>query len=144
EWIAERTGSKERRIAEPGRRTFELATNAARAALDDAGVAAGDLDMILVATSSPDGPFPSVACRVQADLGIPGCCAMDILAACSGFAYGLSLADAYIASGRVDTILVVGAEVLSRLRERRGPRAGVPFFDGPGGAVRRPAQRGRR
>ena len=86
QWITERTGIKERRVAEPGTPTFELATRAARVALDDAGVPARDLDMILVATSTPDGPFPSVACRVQDQLGIPGCCAMDILAACSGFA----------------------------------------------------------
>ena len=142
QWITERTGIKERRIAEPGTPTFQLATNAARAALDSAGIAARDLDMILVATSSPDGPFPSVACRVQDELGIPGCCAMDILAACSGFAYGLSLADAYIASSRVDTILVIGAEVLSRLVDWRDRGTCVLFADGAGAAVVRPAQSG--
>src|SRR5690348_14685762 len=90
-WITERTGIRERRVAEPGTPTFELATKAARAALENAETRAEDLDMILVATSSPDGPFPSVACRVQNDLGVPGSCAMDVLAACSGFAYALSL-----------------------------------------------------
>src|SRR5215475_11997695 len=103
QWIAERTGIRERRVAEPGTPTFELATKAARAALEQAEIRPQDLDMILVSTSTPDGPFPSVACRVQNELGIPGCCAMDLLAACSGFAYALSVADAYIASGRADT-----------------------------------------
>ena len=115
EWITQRTGIKTRHVAEPGTTTFELATRAAQAALDDAGIGAADLDMIIVATSSPDGPFPSVACRVQNELGVPGACAFDLLAACTGFIYGLSVADAYIAAERADTILVIGAEVLSRL-----------------------------
>jgi len=142
QWITERTGIKERRVAEPGTPTFELATKAARAALDDAGVLARELDMILVATSTPDGPFPSVACRVQDQLGIPGCCAMDILAACSGFAYALSLADAYIASGRADSILVVGAEVLTRYVDWHDRGTCVLFADGAGAVVVRPAQQG--
>jgi 3-oxoacyl-[acyl-carrier-protein] synthase III len=142
QWITERTGIKERRIAEPGTPTFELATRAARAALDSSGIAARDLDMILVATSTPDGPFPSVACRVQDELGIPGCCAMDILAACSGFAYALSLADAYVASGRADTILVIGAEVLSRLVDWKDRGTCVLFADGAGAAVVQPARNG--
>jgi len=142
QWITERTGIKERRVAEPGTPTFELATKAARAALDRAGVPARDVDMILVATSSPDGPFPSVACRVQDQLGVPGCCAMDILAACSGFAYALSLADAYIASGRADTILVVGAEVLTRFVDWHDRGTCVLFADGAGAVVVRPAQHG--
>jgi 3-oxoacyl-[acyl-carrier-protein] synthase III len=142
QWIRERTGITERRIAEPGTPTFELATHAARAAIDNAGITAHDIDMILVATSTPDGPFPAVACRVQDELGIPGCCAMDILAACSGFAYALSLADAYIASGRVDTILVVGAEVLSRLVDWTDRGTCVLFADGAGAVVVRPARSG--
>jgi len=142
QWITERTGIKERRVAEPGTPTFELATKAARAALDDAGVLARELDMILVATSTPDGPFPSVACRVQDQLGIPGCCAMDILAACSGFAYALSLADAYIASSRADSILVVGAEVLTRYVDWHDRGTCVLFADGAGAVVVRPAQQG--
>src|SRR5262249_46546590 len=135
-WITERTGIRERRIAEPGTPTFELATGAARAALDHAETRAEDLDMILVATSSPDGPFPSVACRVQNDLGIVGCCAMDVLAACSGFAYALSLADAYVASGRADTILVIGAEVLSRLVDWTDRGTCVLFADGASAPLR--------
>ena len=141
-WITERTGIKERRIAEPGTATFELATVAARAALERAETRAQDIDMILVATSTPDGPFPSVACRVQHQLGIAGCCAMDVLAACSGFAYALSLADAYIASGRADTILVVGSEVLSRLVDWSDRGTCELFADGAGAAVVRPARSG--
>jgi 3-oxoacyl-[acyl-carrier-protein] synthase-3 len=141
-WITERTGIRERRIAEPGTPTFYLATRAAREALYSAGITASDLDMILVATSTPDGPFPSVACRVQDELGVPGCCAMDVLAACSGFAYALSLADAYVASGRADTILVIGAEVLTRLVDWKDRGTCVLFADGAGAAVVRPASRG--
>jgi len=140
-WITERTGIRERRIAEPGTATFQLATGAARAALEQAGIGACDLDMILVSTSTPDGPFPSVACRVQNELGAPGCCAMDLLAACSGFVYALSVADAYVASGRADTILVIGAEVLSRMVDWTDRGTCVLFADGAGAAVVRPARR---
>src|SRR5439155_22457967 len=132
QWITERSGIKERRIAEPGTPTFQLATEAARATLESAQVSASELDLILVATSTPDGPFPSVACRVQNELGIPGCCAMDVLAACSGFAYALSLADAYVASHRFDTVLVIGAEVLSRLVDWKDRSTCVLFADGAG------------
>ncbi|HEX6547224.1 MAG TPA: beta-ketoacyl-ACP synthase III [Candidatus Dormibacteraeota bacterium] len=142
EWITERTGIKSRHIAEPGTTTFSLASAAARGALENAGVGAEDLDMILVATSSPDGPFPSVACRVQEQLGVPGACALDLLAACTGFVYALSMADAYIASGRADTVLVIGAEVLSRLIDWEDRGTCVIFADGAGAAVVRPAQNG--
>ncbi|HEY4028260.1 MAG TPA: beta-ketoacyl-ACP synthase 3, partial [Candidatus Dormibacteraeota bacterium] len=111
-------------------------------ALDRAETRARDVDMIVVATSTPDGPFPSIACRVQNDLGIPGCCAMDLLAACSGFAYALSVADAYVASGRADTVLVIGAEVLSRLVDWTDRGTCVLFADGAGAAVVEPARRG--
>ena len=141
-WITERTGIRERRIAEPGTPTFDLATRAAREGLYSAGITAHDVDMILVATSTPDGPFPSVACRVQDELGVPGCCAMDVLAACSGFAYALSLADAYVASERADTILVIGAEVLTRMVDWKDRGTCVLFADGAGAAVVRPASRG--
>ncbi|HSR24892.1 MAG TPA: beta-ketoacyl-ACP synthase III [Candidatus Eisenbacteria bacterium] len=142
QWITERTGIKERRLAEAGTPTFELATGAARAALERAETRPEDLDMILVATSTPDAPFPSVACRVQNELGVSGCCAMDVLAACSGFAYALSLADAYVASRRADTILVIGAEVLSRYVDWTDRSTCVLFADGAGAAVVRPAGRG--
>jgi 3-oxoacyl-[acyl-carrier-protein] synthase-3 len=142
QWITERSGIKERRVAEPGTPTFQLATEAARATLESAQVSAGELDLILVATSTPDGPFPSVACRVQKELGVPGCCAMDLLAACSGFPYALSVADAYVASGRFDTVLVIGAEVLSRLINWKDRGTCVLFADGAGAAVVRPARSG--
>ena len=142
QWIRERTGIERRRVADDGTPTFELATAAAREALADAGVQPEDLDMILVSTSSPDGPFPSVACRVQEQLGVPGCAAVDMLAACSGFVYGLSAAEAYIASGRADTVLVIGAEVLSRLVDWTDRGTCVLFSDGAGAVVLRPAERG--
>src|SRR5207302_7917928 len=95
-WIVDRTGIRRRHIADPGTTTFSIATRAARQALSAAAVQPGELDMIVVATSSPDGPFPSVACRVQEQLGVPGCAAVDLLAACSGFIYALSAAEAYV------------------------------------------------
>src|SRR5579859_3468577 len=140
-WITERTGIHKRHIAEPGTTTFDLATRAARAALKAAKIDASDLDMILVGTSSPDGPFPSVACRVQEQLGAPGAAAWDILAACTGFVYGMSTAEAYIASGRADNVLVIGAEVLSRMLDYTSRGTSVIFGDGAGAAVLTPATR---
>jgi len=141
-WITERTGIHRRHIAEPGTTTFEVATKAARAALDSAGITAQDLDMILVGTSSPDGPFPSVACRVQNELDAPGAVAWDTLAACTSFVYALSIADAFIATERADTVLVIGAEVLSRMIDYTSRGTAVIFGDGAGAAVVRAAPRG--
>ncbi len=141
-WITERTGIKRRHVAEPGSTTFELATAAARQALDCARVRPEDLDMILVATSTPDGPFPSVACRVQDQLGVPGAVAWDLLAACTGFVYALGTAEAYVSSGRADTVLVIGAEVLTRMLDWNYRTTAVIFGDGAGAAVLRPATRG--
>jgi 3-oxoacyl-[acyl-carrier-protein] synthase-3 len=142
QWITERTGIKRRHVAEPGTPTFHLAAEAARRALDRAGIGPADLDMILVATSTPDGPFPSVACRVQERLGVPGAAAMDLLAACSGFVYGLATADAYVSSGLAETVLVIGAEVLTRLVDWTDRNTCVLFGDGAGAAVVRPASKG--
>jgi 3-oxoacyl-[acyl-carrier-protein] synthase-3 len=142
QWITERTGIKRRHIAEPGTATFELATAAARKALARAGVQPSELDLIVVATSTPDGPFPSVSCRVQEQLGVPGACALDILAACTGFVYALSLADTYVSSGRADTVLVIGAEMLSRMVNWTDRGTCVLFSDGAGAAIVRPAERG--
>ncbi|HEX4213967.1 MAG TPA: beta-ketoacyl-ACP synthase III [Candidatus Dormibacteraeota bacterium] len=142
QWIRERTGIERRRLAEEGAATFELATRAARAALADAGVEAEEVDLIIASTSSPDGPFPSVACRVQEQLGAYGCPAYDLLAACSGFIYGLSAGEAAIATGRAETVLVIGAEVLSRLVDWTDRSTCVLFSDGAGAAVLRPAERG--
>jgi 3-oxoacyl-[acyl-carrier-protein] synthase-3 len=141
-WITERTGIHRRHIAEPGTTTFELATKAARAALKAAKVEAKDLDMILVGTSSPDGPFPSVACRVQNELGAPGAVAWDTLAACTSFIYGLSIADSFIATERADTVLVIGAEVLSRMLNYSDRGTAVIFGDGAGAAVVKAAPKG--
>jgi len=141
-WITERTGIHRRHIAEPGTTTFEVATKAARAALDSAGIMAQDLDMILVGTSSPDGPFPSVACRVQNELDAPGAVAWDTLAACTSFVYALSIADSFIATERADTVLVIGAEVLSRMIDYTSRGTAVIFGDGAGAAVVRAAPKG--
>jgi len=141
-WITERTGIRRRHIAEPGTTTFELATKAARSALDAAGVAPKDLDMILVGTSSPDGPFPSVACRIQNELDAPGAVAWDTLAACTSFVYALSIADSFIATERADTVLVVGAEVLSRMLDYSDRGTAVIFGDGAGAAVVRTVPKG--
>ena len=141
-WITERTGIHRRHIAEPGTTTLELATKAARSALDAAGITAKDLDMILVGTSSPDGPFPSIACRIQNELDAPGAVAWDMLAACTSFMYGLSIADSFIATERADTVLVVGAEVLSRYLNYSNRGTAVIFGDGAGAAVVRTAPKG--
>ncbi|HXM71855.1 MAG TPA: beta-ketoacyl-ACP synthase III [Candidatus Dormibacteraeota bacterium] len=141
-WITERTGIHRRHIAEPGTTTLELATKAARSALDAAGITAKDLDMILVGTSSPDGPFPSIACRIQDELDAPGAVAWDTLAACTSFMYGLSIADSFIATERADTVLVVGAEVLSRYLNYSDRGTAVIFGDGAGAAVVRTAPKG--
>jgi 3-oxoacyl-[acyl-carrier-protein] synthase-3 len=141
-WITERTGIHRRHIAEPGTTTLELATKAARSALDAAGISAKDLDMILVGTSSPDGPFPSIACRIQDELDAPGAVAWDTLAACTSFMYGLSIADSFIATERADTVLVVGAEVLSRYLNYSDRGTAVIFGDGAGAAVVRTAPKG--
>jgi len=144
QWITERTGIKRRHIAEPGTTTFSLATEAARKALAAARVKAEEVDAIIVATSSPDGPFPSIACRMQDELGAPGSYAYDILAACTGFVYALEQADSMFASERADTVLVVGAEVLSRMLEYSNEyrHTAVIFGDGAGAAVVRPAPTG--
>jgi len=141
-WITERTGIRRRHVAEPGTTTFEVATRAARAALEAAEVRASDLDMILVGTSSPDGPFPSVACRVQNELGAPGSVAWDTLAACTGFVYALSQADAFIATERADTVLVIGAEVLTRMIDFTNRGTAVIFGDGAGAAIVKAAKTG--
>jgi 3-oxoacyl-[acyl-carrier-protein] synthase-3 len=141
-WIVERTGIRRRHLAEPGTPTFELATEAARQALVAAEIRPDDLDMIVVATSTPDGPFPSIACRVQERLGVPGAAAVDLLAACSGFVYALATADAYVSGGLADTVLVIGAETLSRILDWKDRSTCVIFADGAGAAVVRPADRG--
>ena len=135
EWIVTRTGIRQRHIAEPGTRTSELAIHAARAALDDAGVAPDDIDLIIVATSTPDYVFPSTACLVQAGLGASGGAAFDVQAVCSGFVYALTTADAYIQAGRATTALVIGAEVFSSILDWSDRSTCVLFGDGAGAVV---------
>jgi 3-oxoacyl-[acyl-carrier-protein] synthase-3 len=111
EWIRSRTGIRSRHIAADGELTSDLALPAAQKALQSAGVAAGDIDMIIVATTTPDMIFPSTACILQSRLGIVGCPAFDLQAVCSGFVYALSTADLFIRAGQAKKVLVVGAEV---------------------------------
>ncbi|MBB6453034.1 3-oxoacyl-[acyl-carrier-protein] synthase-3 [Salirhabdus euzebyi] len=135
EWIQTRTGIKERRIAEDGMDTSHMAFNAAVEALKDADVSATDLDLILVATVTPDQPFPSVACRIQERLGAKKAAAMDISAACSGFMYGLATAKQFIESGGYKKILVIGVEKLSKITDWTDRNTCVLFGDGAGAAI---------
>lgn len=134
-WIVERTGIRQRHIADPGTKTSALATAAARAALENAGVQASELDLIIVATSTPDFIFPSTACLVQANLGVGGGAAFDVQAVCSGFVYALATADAMIRAGRARHALVIGAEVFSSILDWNDRRTCVLFGDGAGAMV---------
>ena len=115
EWIVTRTGIRSRYLAEPGTTSSELGLVAAQRALEMAGVAAEDIDLIIVATSTPDFIFPSTACLIQGKLGNKGAAAFDIQAVCSGFTYALGIAEKFIRSGSHKKALVVGAEVFSRI-----------------------------
>ncbi|GAB4230152.1 MAG: ketoacyl-ACP synthase III [Deltaproteobacteria bacterium] len=134
-WITERTGIRSRHIAEPGGSTSDLCVEAARAALADAGVDPAELDIVLVGTITPDMPFPSTACFLQAKLGATRACAMDLSAACSGFVYSLSVADALVRAGRGKKALVVGAEILSSVVDYTDRSTCILFGDGAGAAV---------
>lgn len=135
EWIVERTGIRQRHLADPGTRTSMLATKAAQQAMDDAGVAAVDIDLIIVATSTPDYIFPSTACLVQASLGVRQGAAFDIQAVCSGFVYALTTAEAFIKAGRARAALVIGAEVFSSILDWDDRKTCVLFGDGAGAVV---------
>ncbi len=135
EWIIERTGIKERRVVEKGQSTSDLAYEAGRRALKAARLAAEDLDLILVATMTPDTILPSLGCVVQEKLGAKKAAAFDIYAACSGFIYGLSMASAYIKSEMYSNVLLVGAEVLSRFTDWEDRTTCVLFGDGAGAVV---------
>lgn len=140
QWIVERTGIRERRIAAPSEATSDLSVVAARRALEAAGVRAADVDVILVATATPDMLFPATACLVQTRLGATHAFAFDLSAACTGFLYGLSVADQYVRSGAARTILVIGAEVLSRVVDWTDRTTCILFGDGAGAAVLRGEQ----
>lgn len=134
-WIRERTGIQERRIAADNELTSDLARQAALEAVQDAGLTASDIDLIILATTTPDDTFPATACKVQQQLGMTGGFAFDIQAACSGFLYALSVADAYITQGRVHRVLVIGAETLSRIVDWSDRNTCVLFGDGAGAVV---------
>lgn len=134
-WITERTGIRERRIAAPDETASSMAEKAARQALLAAGLEADALELIIVATCTPDRTFPSTACLLQQRLGAGNCPAFDVQAACSGFIYGLSIADQYIKSGMIKKALVVGAEVYSRIIDWSDRSTCILFGDGAGAVV---------
>ena len=140
EWIANRTGIKRRHIVREGETTSELAFKAAQAALADAKLGADALDLIIVATTTPDRTFPSVATQLQARLGMTRGAAFDVQAVCSGFIYGLSVADNFIKAGQAKTVLLVGAETMSRLMDWSDRSTCVLFGDGAGAVVLRAGQ----
>jgi 3-oxoacyl-[acyl-carrier-protein] synthase III len=135
EWIVERTGIRARHFASDGVAVSDLAVEAAKRAIDAAGCSAQDIDLIIVATSTPDMIFPSSACIVQQKLGVQGCPAFDVQAVCSGFVYALTVADAMIKTGAANKALVIGAEVFSRILDFKDRTTCVLFGDGAGAVV---------
>jgi 3-oxoacyl-[acyl-carrier-protein] synthase-3 len=136
-WIRERTGIRERHIAAAGETTCDLAEQASRQALEMAAVARGEIDLIIIATTTPDQVFPGTACLLQQRLGIQGCAAFDVQAVCTGFVYALSIADQFIRTGAARCALVVGAETLSRIIDWTDRGTCVLFGDGAGAVVLR-------
>src|SRR5262245_2026209 len=134
-WITERTGIKERRIAAEGELTSFMGAVAARAALDDAGMAPEDIDLIILATSTPDQTFPATAVTIQAELGITQGAAFDMQAVCSGFVFALATADSHLKNGLFKRALVIGAEAFSRLLDWEDRSTCVLFGDGAGAVV---------
>jgi 3-oxoacyl-[acyl-carrier-protein] synthase III len=135
EWIRTRTGIRQRHIAEPSQASSDLAAEAGRRALAAAGVAPQEVDLVIVATATPDYVFPSTACIMQAKLGMKGCAAFDVQAVCSGFVYALAIADKFIRSGQHRCALVIGAEVYSRILDWSDRGTAVLFGDGAGAVV---------
>ncbi|HXE50546.1 MAG TPA: beta-ketoacyl-ACP synthase III [Ramlibacter sp.] len=135
QWIVERTGIRARHFAAPGVNTSDLGARAARQAIEAAGIAPGEIDLIIVATSTPDMVFPSAACILQNKLGIAGCAAFDVQAVCCGFVYGLAIADSMIKTGAASKALVIGAEVFSRILDFNDRTTCVLFGDGAGAVV---------
>lgn len=135
EWITTRSGIKERRIADDGTAASDLALKASEQAMEEAKVKPEDIDLILIGTVTPDFPFPSTACILQDRLKAKNAAVLDIAAACSGFIYGLSIAQAYIQSGKYKTILVVGVEILSKITNWTDRNTCVLFGDGAGAAI---------
>ena len=140
DWISERTGIRERHIAADGELTSDLAVAAGKAALADAAIEASEVDLVIVATATPDQTFPATAATVQARLGMTAGASFDLQAVCSGFVYGLATADAFIRSGQANTILLIGAETFSRILDWTDRGTCVLFGDGAGAAVVRAAE----
>jgi 3-oxoacyl-[acyl-carrier-protein] synthase-3 len=143
EWITSRTGIKQRRKAAPGEYTSQFAVRAGRQAIERAGLQPEDIDLILCATVSPDQILPSTGCIIQAELGAHKAAAMDIVAACSGFLYGLAIADTMIRTGQSKRALVIGAEILTQYVDYTDRGTCVIFGDGAGAAVLGPVDDGR-
>jgi 3-oxoacyl-[acyl-carrier-protein] synthase III len=141
EWVRTRTGICQRHIAASSEQTSDLALVAAQRALAAANLAAGDIDLIIVATTTPDMVFPSTACILQDKLGTKNCPAFDVQAVCSGFVYALSIADRMVASGAAQNALVVGAEIYSRILDWSDRGTCVLFGDGAGAVVLAPSER---
>ncbi len=135
EWIFDRTGIRQRHIAADGELTSDLATKAAERALKHAAIAAAELDMVILATTTPDNTFPATATKVQARLGMVNGSAFDVQAVCSGFIYGLAIADSFIRTGQSKTILLIGAETFSRILDWQDRATCVLFGDGAGAVV---------
>ena len=135
EWIRTRSGIRSRHVAAEGQLASDLALPAAQRALQAAGVTGADIDLIIVATTTPDIIFPSTACILQSKLGIAGCPAFDVQAVCSGFVYALAIADLFIRSGQAKQVLVVGTEVYSRILDWSDRGTSVLFGDGAGAVI---------
>ncbi len=135
EWIQERTGIRERHVAGEGEGTCDLAEQAARRALEAAGRTPQDVDLIIIATTTPDRVFPSTACLLQARLGVHGCAAFDVQAVCTGFVYALGVADKFIRTGAARCALVIGAETITRIIDWTDRSTCVLFGDGAGAVV---------
>src|SRR3954468_13449383 len=137
EWITQHTGIKERRIASAEETTASLGTAAARRAIESAGLVPTDIELIIVATITPEMVFPSTACFIGAELGVPGVPAFDMMAACSGFIYALVTGSNFIRAGMYKNVLVVGAETLSRIVNYKDRNSCILFGDGAGAVVLR-------
>ena len=135
EWIVSRTGVRERRIAADGEHAVDLAEHATRRAIETAGIDVGDIDLIVVATTTPDQVFPSTACLLQKRLGIHGCPAFDVQAVCTGFVYALDVADKFVRTNSAECALVVGAETFSRIIDWTDRNTCVLFGDGAGAVL---------
>lgn len=137
EWIVSRTGIRQRHLAADGEFTSDLALKAATRALDDAGIEAAEVDMLILATTTPDNTFPATATKVQAQLGMVNGAAFDVQAVCSGFIYGLAIADNFIKTGQSKTVVLIGAETFSRILDWEDRSTCVLFGDGAGAVVLR-------